>query len=294
MSETAPPRPAELDAADARRRSAPVELVFRPASAFAVQDLLDIWRYRELLWVLGMRDVRVRYKQAGFGVAWALIQPLTQMVIFTVLFNRVVGIRADSGVPYGLFTFSGLIVWTLFANGLSQASDSLVQNGDLVTKVYFPRAILPLAAVLAACIDFAVGLALLLLMMLASGAHFGREAFLIAPIAVLSAFAAVSISFWTSAINIEYRDVRYVLPFFFQILIYLTPVFYPSSIVPERYRLLVELNPMAAVVDSFRSALFGTPIPWGRLSVAAAVVVLLGCGGFAYFRQREQTFADRL
>src|SRR5579863_7735202 len=134
MNQTAPPPSAEIDVAGAKRRRQP-ELVIRPTRAFALRDLVDIWRYRELLWVLGMRDVRVRYKQAGFGVAWALVQPLTQMVIFTVLFNRVVGIHADSGVPYSVFTFSGLVVWTLFANGLSNASDSLVQNSDLVTKV---------------------------------------------------------------------------------------------------------------------------------------------------------------
>jgi lipopolysaccharide transport system permease protein len=270
------------------------EMVIRPTSSISLGDLRDLWSYRELLWILALRDISVRYKQASLGVAWAVIQPLTQMAIFTVLFNRFAGIRPDGDVPYPVFCFSGLVVWMLFSNGLSYASESLVQSGSLVTKVYFPRVIIPLASVVTALVDFVVSMGLLLVMLLAFRIPFHFTWFLVIPIALVAVLCAVALGLWTSAINIQYRDVRYALPFFIQILVYLTPVFYPSTLVPERYRGLLVLNPMVAVIDSFRAAILGAAVPFTRLALAAATALAVGAAGLVAFRRMERTFADRI
>jgi lipopolysaccharide transport system permease protein len=271
-----------------------VDIVIRPRSAIALGDARELWRFRELLWTLAKRDVNVRYKQAALGVAWAVLQPLTQMIIFSFLFNRFAGIRADAPVPYPLFCFAGLVVWLLFSTGLTQASESLVVNSNLVTKVYFPRAVMPSASVLAAMADFAIGFALLVAMLLfyRVGPHLSW--LLAVPIALVGALSALALGLWLSALNIQFRDVRYVLPFFIQTLIFVTPVFYPLTMVPEKFRVLFMLNPMAGVVNSFRAALFGTPMPWAQLGVAAVTALVIAMLGFLYFRRMEQTFADRI
>jgi len=270
------------------------ELVIRPRSVVSLGDLADVWRYRELLWSLAMRDVSVRYKQAVLGVTWALLQPVLQMFIFTILFNRMAGIHADAGIPYQLFCLSGLVVWTLFANGLNHASESLVANSNVISKVYFPRLVIPLAAVVTAMVDFAVAFAMVLVLIPIFGERYHLSALLTLPIAMLSALCAASLGLWASAINLQFRDVRYALPFFIQLLIFLTPVFYPASLVPERWRSLFHLNPMVAVVESFRAALFGQPIPFGQLGVATLTILAVALGGFIYFRRMEHTFADRV
>jgi lipopolysaccharide transport system permease protein len=275
-------------------RASPYELVIRPHAAISLADLADLWRFRELLWMLAMRDVRVRYKQAAFGVAWALLQPVTQMIIFTVLFNRLAGIRADVPVPYSLFCFSGVVVWTLFSTALSHASESLVANANVIGKVWFPRAVVPLATVLAALVDFVFAFALLLVMTPLMGAPLHASLIFCLPLALLAAACAFAIGLWTSAINIQFRDVRYALPFVLQLLIFVTPVFYPSSLVPARFHALLSCNPMVAVVDGFRAALFGTPLPLGGLALSLATVLVVGAAGFLYFRRMEQTFADRV
>lgn len=270
------------------------ELLIRPESALSLRDFYDIWAYRELLWILALRDVSVRYKQAALGVAWALLQPLSQMVIFTVLFNRFAGIQADMNVPYSVFCFSGLTVWGLFASGLTHASESLVSNSNLVTKVYFPRVIIPVASILTAVVDFAITLVLLVVLMLVLHVPFHLSGLLAIPVAMIAGLCAISLGLWTSALNLQFRDVRYALPFFIQMLVYLTPVFYPTSLIPARFRPILALNPMAAVVDSFRACLFGTPIPVERLALATAVALLVGLVGFLWFRRMERTFADRI
>lgn len=268
--------------------------VIRPESVVSIRDLRDVWSYRELLWILALRDVAVRYKQAALGVTWALLQPLAQMVIFTVLFNRFAGIRSDMDVPYSVFCFSGLTVWGLFASGLAHASESLVSNANLVTKVYFPRVIIPIASILTAVVDFIVALVLLFVLMLFFGVPFHATSVLVIPIALVAALCAIALGLWTSALNLQFRDVRYALPFFIQLLVYCTPVFYPASMIPVRYRQVFDLNPMAAVVDSFRACLFGTPIPFGRLVLATAIASAVGFVGFIWFRRMERTFADRV
>jgi lipopolysaccharide transport system permease protein len=270
------------------------ELIIRPESRFSLQQLRDIWDSRELLWILALRDVTVRYKQAFLGVAWAVLQPLTQMVVFTVLFNRFAGIHSGSEIPYPVFCFSGLVVWTLFAAGLAHASDSLVSGSNLVTKVYFPRAVLPLASIGSALVDFAIGFVLVFGIALWFHAPIHATALLALPIALLGAACALAIGLWTSALNLQFRDVRHALPFFLQLLVFATPVFYPPSMIPERWRALLALNPMAAVVDGFRAALFGQPLPWPRLALAALITLVIATLGFIRFRALERTFADRV
>jgi lipopolysaccharide transport system permease protein len=270
------------------------ELVLQPYATFSLQDVLDVWRCRELLVMLALRDVRLRYRQAALGVAWALLQPLTQMVIFTILFNRFAGIRSEGDLPYPVFSFSGLVVWALFANGLSYASESLVQSASLITKVYFPRLIIPLAAIFATIVDFLISSTLLAVLMVVYGVPFHPSGLLALPIAALAALCAAAIGLWTSALNVQFRDVRHALPFFIQLLVFLTPVFYSASLVPSRYRPLLALNPMAAVIEGFRAALFGTPLPWARLALALAAALLLALSGFFWFRRVERTFADRI
>jgi lipopolysaccharide transport system permease protein len=270
------------------------EIVIRPRSAISLGDVRELWRFRELLLTLAQRDVMVRYKQAVLGAAWAVLQPLTQMAVFTLLFNRFAGIRSGSNVPYPLFCFTGLVVWLLFSTGLSQASASLVDNSSLVTKVYFPRAVLPAASVLAALVDFAVAFLLLVLMLLFShqGPHWSWLMAL--PVAMLAAACALALGLWLAALNLQFRDVRYVLPFFIQTLIFVTPVFFPLTLAPEKYRWLLELNPMTAVIESFRAAMLGSPMPWRHLAVSAALALIVGALGFLYFRRMEDTFADRV
>jgi homopolymeric O-antigen transport system permease protein len=270
------------------------ELVLRPDSPWSLRQVRDIWDSRELLWILALRDVSVRYKQAFLGVAWAILQPVTQMVVFTVLFNRFAGIDSGSELPYPLFCFSGLVAWTLFSSGLSHASESLVASSNLVTKVYFPRAVLPLASIGAALVDFSITFVLVFPLAWWLGVPIHWTLVLAPFIALLGAACAVAIGLWTSAINLQYRDIRYALPFFLQLLIFITPVFYPASRVPEKWRALLALNPMAAVVEAFRASLFGGPLPWARLGLACVMVLVVGALGFLRFRQLERTFADRV
>jgi len=269
-------------------------LVLRPVSAFSWQDFEDAWAYRELLWILALRDVKVRYKQASLGVAWALLQPLSQMIIFTALFNRVAGISSGGTVPYPVFCFAGLTAWGLFASGLSYASDSLINSANLVTKVYFPRVLIPLASILTAVVDSSIAGVMLLALMAVMGVPFHASSLLAPPIAAIGALFAAALGLWTSAVNLQYRDVRHALPFFIQIMVYATPVFYPASMLPKKYAAVLALNPMAVVVSSFRAALFGTPIPFMRLGIATLAILVLGVLGYVRFKRLEQTFADRV
>ncbi len=269
-------------------------IVIRPSRVLSRRDLVDLWEYRELLWILAARDVKVRYKQAALGITWALLQPLTQTVIFTVLFHRLAGIGSSESVPYPVFCMAGLTVWGLFANGLSHASDSLINSANLVTKVYFPRAIIPLATVLTAAVDSAIAFVFLLGLMWVMHVPIHWTAVFAIPIAGIAALCATGLGLWLSALNLQYRDIRHALPFFVQILVYLTPVFYPASMVPRRFRPLLGLNPMAAVVDGFRAAMFGTPLPLAQLGGAALIASIVTALAFIRFRRLEQTFADRI
>ena len=277
---------------------APPVLVIRPTRGWVSLKLPELWAHRELLFFLVWRDVKVRYKQTLFGAAWAILQPLAAMVVFTIFFGRLAKVGSD-GLPYPLFSYAGLLPWTFFAQGLSQSSESLVGSSNLIRKVYFPRLVIPGANVLAGLVDFALAFAVLLAMMAYYGVRPSATALLL-PLFLLLAFATtLGVGTWLSALNVQYRDVRYVVPFFIQLWLFVTPVIYPMSQVTGRLRELhlpawiYGLNPMVGVVEGFRWALLGSgerPGPVILASAATAVVWLVS--GVFYFRRVERTFAD--
>jgi lipopolysaccharide transport system permease protein len=272
--------------------ASPPPLLIRPSKGWAPLGLRELWEYRELLYFLTWRDIKVRYKQTVLGAAWAIIQPFFIMVVFSLFFGRLAGVPSD-GVPYPVFTFCALLPWQLFAHALAESSNSLVANERLITKVYFPRLVVPISAVLGGLIDFAIGFLVLLGMM----AYYGvvpTLAVLALPLFVLLAvMTALGVGLWLSALNVKYRDVRYTLTFLTQFWLFMTPVAYPSSLIPEAWRPLYGLNPMAGVVEGFRWALLGkTESPGPLLAVSVGAVILILIGGLFYFRRMEETFAD--
>jgi len=267
-------------------------IVVRPSTGWVPIRLGEIWEYRELLFFMVWRDIKVRYKQTVLGAAWAVIQPVFTMIVFSIFFGRLAKIPSD-GVPYPIFAFAALLPWQLFAYALSTAGSSLVAEQRLITKVYFPRLIVPMSAVLGGLADFGIAFLLLLAMMVFYGIT-PTAAIVVLPGLILLALAtALGVGLWLSALNAHYRDFRYTLPFLTQFWLFLSPVAYPSSIVPEQYRALYGLNPMAGVVEGFRWALLGTENPPGpMLWVSSVVVLLLLTSGLYYFRRTERTFAD--
>jgi lipopolysaccharide transport system permease protein len=274
------------------RHDAASTIVIEPTRGWAALDLREIWRYHELLYFLTWRDVKVRYKQTAIGVAWAVLQPFLTMVAFSIIFGQLVGVPSD-GVPYPVFSYTALLPWIFFATALNRSSTSLVYDANLISKVYFPRLIVPIAAVLGVMVDFAIAFVILLGMMLFYGIVPG-VAVLTLPLFLGLAFTtALGIGLWLSALNVKYRDIAYVIPFLTQFWLFMTPVAYPSSIIPERWRLLYGLNPMAGVVEGFRWALLGKQdAPGGLVVVSTAVVLVLFIGGLFYFRRMEAEFAD--
>jgi lipopolysaccharide transport system permease protein len=267
-------------------------LVIEPTRGWVGLKLRELWEYRELVYFLIWRDVKVRYKQTALGALWAIIQPLFSMLVFTVVFGKLAKIPSD-GIPYPLFSYAALLPWNYFAQGLSSSSDSLVGSANLIRKVYFPRLAIPVAAVCGGVVDFLIAFGVLLLMM----GYFG-----VAPTAnvvwlpfylLLALVTALGVGLWLSALNVQYRDVKYTVPFLVQFWMYATPIVYPSSLLPEPWKTLYGLNPMAGVVEGFRWALLGVKTPPGAMvwASAGAAVVLLVSGAY-FFRRMEKTFAD--
>lgn len=263
-----------------------------PRRGWTSIDLRELWQYRELLYFLTWRDVKVRYKQTALGAAWAIIQPFFMMLVFSLFFGRLARIPSD-GIPYPVFVFCGLLPWQLFAHALTESSNSLVGNQNLITKVYFPRLVIPIAAVLGGVIDFFIAFVILLGMMLYYGIVPGLAIVTLPGFVLLALLTALAVGLWLSALNAQYRDVRYTINFLVQFWLFATPVAYPSSLVPEKWRPLYGLNPMAGVVEGFRWALLGKSEPPGlMLGVSIIVVGILLFGGLYYFRRMEQEFAD--
>jgi lipopolysaccharide transport system permease protein len=267
-------------------------LWIEPIEGWATLKLKELWDYRELLYFLVWRDVKVRYKQAALGAAWAILQPLLTMLIFSVIFGMFAKVPSD-GTPYPLFAFVALVPWNFFATSLGQSSNSVVGSANLITKVYFPRLAIPLASVLAGLVDFALSFVVLLGMMVYYH-HAPTIHVLWLPLFILLGLAAaVGMGFWLSAMNVKYRDVRYVVPFLVQFWMYASPIIYPSSMIPARYRTLYALNPIVGVVDGFRWALLGTKTaPGPMLAVSSAATLVFLVGGALYFRRMEAEFAD--
>jgi len=266
--------------------------LIHPSRGWISLKLSELWEYRELLYFLTWRDIKVRYKQTAIGVAWAVIQPLFAMVIFSIFFGQLAKIPSD-GIPYPIFAYCALLPWQLFSHALNESSNSLVANQGLITKVYFPRLIIPVAPVLAGLVDFGIAFLVLIGMMLYYGIMPTFAVFTIPLFLILAVATALSVGLWLSALNVEYRDVRYTIPFLTQFWLFATPVAYPSSLVPESWRALYGLNPMAGVVEGFRWALLGKAEgPGTLLVVSVMVVIILFIGGLYYFRRMEKTFAD--
>src|SRR5919205_2217303 len=267
-------------------------LKIRPPKGWASLGLREVWEYRELLYFLTWRDVKVRYKQTALGAAWAVIQPFFMMIVFSLFFGKLGGIPSD-GIPYPVFAFCALLPWQLFAHALSESSNSLVANERLITKVYFPRFIVPVSAVLGGLIDFAIAFVILLGMMAYYRIVPTAMVVTLPLFLLLALVTALGVGLWLSALNVQYRDVRYTIGFLTQFWLFATPVAYPSSIVPAQWRWLYGLNPMAGVVEGFRWALLGkTEGPGAMLAVSVAAVILIFVGGIYYFRRMERTFAD--
>jgi lipopolysaccharide transport system permease protein len=267
-------------------------LRIEPSKGWVSLKLSELWEYRELLYFLIWRDIKVRYKQTALGAAWAIIQPFLTMLVFSLFFGRLAKVPSD-GIPYPIFSFAALVPWTFFANGLGQSSNSLVGSANLITKVYFPRLTIPLAAVLSSVVDFALAFVVLLAMMLYYGMMPTLNVLWLPLFLLLALIASLGVGLWLSALNVEYRDVRYVVPFITQFWLFVTPIAYPSSLLPEPWRTVYGLNPMVGVVEGFRWALLGTktaPAPIIAVSSTAALLILV-TGAF-YFRRMEKTFAD--
>jgi lipopolysaccharide transport system permease protein len=263
-----------------------------PSKGWAWPKLRELWEYQELLYFFAWRDIKVRYRQTVMGALWAIIQPLFTMVIFSLFFGRLANVPSD-GLPYPIFSFAALVPWTFFANALTQASNSLVLSGNMLKKIYFPRLALPLATVLAGVIDFALAFIVLLGIMLFYGLVPTVNIIWLPFFALLALVTSIGVSLWLAAMNVQFRDVRYTIPFLTQAWLFVTPIAYPSSLLAEPWRTVYGLNPMAGVVEGFRWALLGTDTAPGPMMIVSSVValILLVSGAF-YFRRMEQGFAD--
>jgi len=272
--------------------------VIEPSRGWSPVKLGDLWEYRELLYFLVWRDVKVRYKQTVLGAAWAILQPLLTMVVFTIFFGRLAGVPSE-GLPYPIFSFAALLPWTFFSQGLTQSSNSLVGSAHLIKKVYFPRLIVPVASILNGAVDFLLAFVVLGAMMAFYRVPVQPEIAVLPLLLVLAFTAALGVGLWLSALNVEYRDVRHVVPFFVQIWLFVTPVIYPSRLVTDRLagfglpEWLYALNPMVGVVEGFRWALLGIDAdPWPKIAASAIVSLAALVTGAFYFRRMERTFAD--
>ena len=254
-------------------------------------DLWDLWLHRDLFFFLIWRDVKVRYKQTVLGAAWAILQPFLTMVVFTLFFGRLAKVPSD-GIPYPIFAYAGLLPWTFFSNAITASSNSLVGNAALITKVYFPRMVIPAAAVGAGLVDLAIAALILVVMMAYYGFGLGFSALMLIPLVLLTALLALGVGMWMSGLNVKYRDVRYALPFCVQLWMYATPIIYPISFIPERWRWILVLNPLTGIIDGYRSALFGRPFPGWELAVSTLLTLLFLVYAAYSFKRMERDFAD--
>ena len=266
--------------------------IIKPSKGWISPKLSELWEYRELLYFLTWRDVKVRYKQTVLGATWAIIQPFFTMIVFSLFFGRLAKIPSD-GIPYPIFSYAALVPWTFFANGLTHSSNSLVGNANLIKKVYFPRLTIPIATLLSGVIDFILAFTVLLGMMFYFGIIPTWNIVWLPFLLLLALTTSLGVGLWLSAMNVQFRDVRYMVPFLAQFWLFATPIAYPSSLLPDMWRSLYALNPMVGVVEGFRWALLGTTTtPGAMIGVSSLASILLLVSGVLYFRRMEKTFAD--
>jgi lipopolysaccharide transport system permease protein len=267
-------------------------LIIRPTRGWGALNLRDLWIYRELVYFLTWRDLKVRYKQTALGAGWAILQPFLSMVVFSVFFGGLLNVPSN-GIPYPVFSYTGLLPWGVFSKALNDAGRSLVTNRTMITKIYFPRMVIPLASVLAGVVDFLIAFVVLLGMMVYFKIPLSSNAWSLPFFLLLALITALGVGLWLSAMNVLYRDIGYIIPFLTQLWFYLTPIVYPSSEIPEKWQLLYALNPMVGVVEGFRWALLGSgPAPGPMVAVSSVIAVLMLVTGMFYFRRMERTFAD--
>jgi lipopolysaccharide transport system permease protein len=292
VDERIEPQPKVIQAS-ARSSGAPLPHIrIQPSRGWVSLGLRELWAYRELLYFLVWRDIKVRYKQTALGAAWAIIQPFFTMVIFSLFFGRLAGVPSD-GIPYPIFSYTALVPWTFFANGLNQSVTGMVQHANLIKKVYFPRLAIPIARVLAGVVDFSLAFLVLLGMMAFYGIAPTANVLWLPVFLLLALITSLGVGLWLSAVNVQFRDVGYTVPFIVQFWLFATPIAYPSSLLDEPWRTLYGVNPMAGVVEGFRWALLGTvDAPKPIILVSAVVAVALLVSGTFYFRRMERTFAD--
>ena len=268
------------------------EVIIKPPHSWLNIHVRELWEFRELLYFLVWRDVKIRYKQTLIGAAWAVFQPLLTMLIFSVIFGSLLKTPTD-GIPYPLFSFAALIPWQLFSRALSDSANSLVNNQQMVTKIYFPRLFLPTSSILGGLLDFGISMLVLFCMMFYYQVHLTWAILTIPLFVLLAVMTSLAVGIWLSALNVKYRDVRYVLPFLLQVWLYATPIAYSTKIIPEKWRFIAGLNPMTGVVNGFRWALLGqTSETSTLLMVSIVIIVFLFLSGLIYFQYMEQTFAD--
>lgn len=265
-------------------------IVVTPAGALVPLNLRDLWSYRELLYFLTWRDVKVRYKQTALGVAWAVLQPVLMMLVFSLFFSERAGLTV--GVPYPLFALAGLVPWTFFANSVSNSGNSVVNSAGLITKVYFPRLLVPAAALIACFVDFLMAFVVLVGLMLYYRVDLKPSILMLPVLTGLTALFALGVGTWLAGLNVKYRDIRFVLPFLMQLWLFVSSVILPSSSVPASWRWLLALNPMSSIIEGFRSSLLGTPFDWRALAIAAVITLLVFVYSAYSFRRMEREFAD--
>jgi len=266
-------------------------VVIQPSNKWNLLNLKDIWAYRELLFFLTWRDVKVRYKQTILGAAWAILQPLFMMIIFTIFFGRLAGVDTK-GFPYPIFALAALVPWTFFSNTITASGNSLVGSAHLITKVYFPRLIVPAAAMMAGLVDFVLAFMLLVAMMIYYRVGLTMQVLFLPVLILMTALFGLGVGTWMSALNVKYRDVRFALPFLIQLWLFVSSVIVPSSSIPEKYRWVLLFNPMSGIIEGYRSALFGLPFDWPALSVAAVMTIGMLFYSVYSFGKAERSFAD--
>lgn len=271
-----------------------IHTVIEPPKGWAALQLSEVWKFRELLFFLTWRDIKVRYKQTALGATWAILQPVLTMGVFSIIFGGLAKLPSD-GIPYPIFTFTALLPWQLFAFALTQSSNSLVGEQKLISKVYFPRLVVPFSSVMAGVVDFGIAFIVLIGLMIYFGIELTSAVLLLPVFLILALTSALAIGLWLSAMNVKYRDIRYVVPFLTQFWMYATPIAYSSSLIPEKWRWFYSLNPMTGVVEGFRWAILGkSSLDVLSLSISAGMVIVLLIGGLYYFKRMESSFADIL